>query len=86
MGHGIEPEHLPKLRGPGDIQGTQQSGIPFNLKIAHLGRDGQILQLARDTAEQIIGEDPELRLEKNWLFARHIKKGNPQKIDWGKIS
>ena len=38
-----------KLRGPGNIEGTQQSGVPFNLKIAHLGKDGQILQLARDT-------------------------------------
>jgi len=75
-----------KLRGPGDIEGTQQSGIPFNLKIAHLGRDGQILQLARDTAENIISEDPDLKLEKNWLFARHIKRGNPRKIDWGSIS
>ncbi len=75
-----------KLRGPGDIEGTQQSGVPFNLKIAHLGRDGQILQLARDTAEAIIQEDPGLKLEKNWLFARHVKKGNPQQIDWGKIS
>ncbi|MFH0756567.1 MAG: ATP-dependent DNA helicase RecG [Bacteroidota bacterium] len=75
-----------KLRGPGDIEGTQQSGIPFNLKIAHLGRDGQILQLARDTAESIINEDPNLSLEKNWLFAKHVKKGNPQRIDWGSIS
>jgi len=75
-----------KLRGPGDIEGTQQSGIPFNLKIAHLGRDGQILQLARDTAESIISEDPELKLEKHWLFAKHVKRGNPQRIDWGSIS
>jgi len=75
-----------KLRGPGDIEGTQQSGIPFNLKIAHLGRDGQVLQLARDTAEIIVAEDPDLQLEKNWLFAKHVKKGNPQRIDWGKIS
>ena len=75
-----------KLRGPGDIEGTQQSGVPFNLKIAHLGRDGQILQLARDTAEVIITEDPELSLEKNWLFAKHVRKGNPKQIDWGKIS
>jgi ATP-dependent DNA helicase RecG len=75
-----------KLRGPGDIEGTQQSGIPFNLKIAHLGRDGQILQLARDTAEKIIAEDPEFSLEKNWLFAKHVKKGNPGRIDWGSIS
>jgi ATP-dependent DNA helicase RecG len=75
-----------KLRGPGDIEGTQQSGIPFNLKIAHLGRDGQILQLARDTAEAIISEDPSLTMEKNFLFARHVKKGNPHRIDWGSIS
>ena len=75
-----------KLRGPGDIEGTQQSGIPFNLKIAHLGRDNQILQLARDTAELIISEDPNLQLDKNFIFAKHIKKGNPRQIDWGKIS
>jgi ATP-dependent DNA helicase RecG len=75
-----------KLRGPGDIEGTQQSGVPFNLKIAHLGKDGQILQLARDTAEVIVAEDPELSMDKNWLFAKHVKKGNPQRIDWGKIS
>jgi len=75
-----------KLRGPGDIEGTQQSGVPFNLKIAHLGKDGQILQLARDTAEIIVEEDPDFRLEKNFLFAKHVKKGNPNRIDWGSIS
>lgn len=75
-----------KLRGPGDIEGTQQSGVPFNLKIAHLGRDTQILYLARDTAENIISEDSELQLEKNFIFTKHIKKGNPNRIDWGKIS
>ena len=46
----------------------------------------QILQLARDQAEAIIAEDPDLQLEKNWLFAKYVKKGNPQKIDWGSIS
>lgn len=75
-----------KLRGPGDIEGTQQSGVPFNLKIAHLGKDGQILQLARDTAENIIDEDPDLKLEKNFILAKHVKKGNPNRIDWGNIS
>jgi len=84
-GFEIAEEDL-KLRGPGDIEGTQQSGVPFNLKIAHLGRDTQILHLARDTAELIITEDPDLKLEKNFIFAKHIKKGNPQRIDWGKIS
>ncbi len=75
-----------KLRGPGNIEGTQQSGVPFNLKIAHLGKDGQILQLARDTAELIIAEDSDLTLEKNHIFTRHIKKGDPGHIDWGNIS
>ena len=84
-GFEIAEEDL-KLRGPGDIEGTQQSGVPFNLKIAHLGRDTQILYLARDTAELIITEDPGLKLDKNFIFAKHIKKGNPKQIDWGKIS
>lgn len=84
-GFEIAEEDL-KLRGPGDIEGTQQSGVPFNLKIAHLGRDTQILHLARDTAELIITEDPDLKLDKNFIFAKHIKKGNPGRIDWGKIS
>ncbi len=84
-GFEIAEEDL-KLRGPGDIEGTQQSGVPFNLKIAHLGRDTQILHLARDTAELIITEDPDLKLDKNFIFAKHIKKGNPKRIDWGKIS
>jgi ATP-dependent DNA helicase RecG len=75
-----------KLRGPGDIEGTQQSGVPFNLKIAHLGKDGQILQLARDTAESIIVEDPDLQLDKNFVFAKHVKKGNPNRINWRSIS
>ncbi|MBE9516998.1 MAG: ATP-dependent DNA helicase RecG [Bacteroidetes bacterium] len=84
-GFEIAEEDL-KLRGPGNIEGTQQSGVPFNLKIAHLGRDTQILHLARDTAELIITEDPDLKLDKNFIFAKHIKKGNPKRIDWGKIS
>ena len=75
-----------KLRGPGDIEGTQQSGVPFNLKIAHLGKDQQILQLARDVAEKILDDDPHLNAEKNFIFAKHIKKGSPQKIDWENIS
>src|SRR6056297_893537 len=68
-----------KLRGPGDLEGTQQSGVPFNLKIAHLGKDGQILQLARDVATKILEEDPELKLEQHHVFTKHIKKGSPQK-------
>ena len=47
-----------KLRGPGDVEGTQQSGLAFNLRLADLARDGQILQLARDTAEKVLDEEP----------------------------
>ena len=49
-----------KLRGPGDLEGTQQSGIPFDLKIANLAKDGQLLQYARRVAEEILEEDPTL--------------------------
>lgn len=75
-----------KLRGPGDLEGTQQSGVPFNLKIAHLGKDQQILILARDVAEKILEEDPKLELDKNYIFSRNVKKGSPNKLHWGDIS
>lgn len=75
-----------QLRGPGDLEGTQQSGVPFNLKIAHLGKDQQILILARDVAEKILDEDPGLALDKNYLFAKHIKKRSPNKLSWEDIS
>lgn len=75
-----------KLRGPGDLEGTQQSGVPFNLKIAHLGKDQQILTLARDTADSILEEDPQLEMEKNFIFAKHIRKGSPHVVNWGDIS
>ena len=49
-----------KLRGPGDMEGTQQSGLAFNLRVANLARDGQIISLARQTAERILDGNPEL--------------------------
>lgn len=75
-----------KLRGPGDLEGTQQSGVPFNLKIAHLGKDQQILSLARNVAEKILEEDPRLSMDKNHIFAGNIKKGSPNSINWEDIS
>ena len=48
-----------KLRGPGDLEGTQQSGMAFDLKIADIARDGQIVQMAREEAQKIIEQDPE---------------------------
>ncbi len=75
-----------KLRGPGDIDGTQQSGIPFDLKIAHLGKDGQILQLARDAASEILTDDPELTHLENQLLKKMIQDTSDQLINWSEIS
>lgn len=75
-----------KLRGPGDLEGTQQSGMAFDLKIANLARDGQILTYARAAAQDVIDNDPEERNTQNtilWRRLAEIKKGN---INWGAIS
>ena len=61
-----------QLRGPGDMEGTQQSGEAFDLKIAHIGKDGQILQYARDKASKIIDDDPELNKESNVLLKKQL--------------
>lgn len=75
-----------KLRGPGDIEGTQQSGISYNLKIAHLGKDTQLLQYARDIAEKILADDPMLEKERNSIFAKQVKRLSKTKINWSVIS
>ena len=75
-----------KLRGPGDLEGTQQSGMAFDLKIANLAKDGQILTLARDTAQSVIDADPDERNQQNnilWTRLRQLRKTN---INWGAIS
>ena len=75
-----------KLRGPGDIEGTQQSGVGFNLKISNLGRDGEILQFARNIAVEITKEDPHLQNEKNHVFLRELKKMKQTQFNWSVIS
>jgi ATP-dependent DNA helicase RecG len=76
-----------KLRGPGDIDGTQQSGIAFNLRIADLAHDGQILTLARDSAHEILDDDSILQKPENMLLNRQLKKLNRQKqAGWFMIS
>ena len=75
-----------KLRGPGDIEGTQQSGIPFVLKIANLGKDSQILQYARNIALEILEQDPLLDEPKNAILVRELKKLSKASFDWSKIS
>ncbi|KPK83485.1 MAG: ATP-dependent DNA helicase RecG [Bacteroides sp. SM23_62_1] len=75
-----------KLRGPGDIEGTQQSGMPFELKIANLGRDGQILQYARDTVMDILEDDPLLDDAKNNILKQQLKKLVKGGFNWSEIS
>jgi ATP-dependent DNA helicase RecG len=75
-----------KLRGPGDIEGTVQSGLPISFKIANLAKDGQILQLARDYATEILEADPDLQTHNNDILARQLKRQkNNQKV-WRQIS
>ena len=74
-----------KLRGAGDIAGTQQSGMAFDLKIASLGRDGQILSLARSAAERILEQDP--HLERNTMLKELSDKYNSaENADFSMIS
>jgi ATP-dependent DNA helicase RecG len=75
-----------KLRGPGDIEGTQQSGISYDLKIAHLGKDGQLLQYARDIAQEILDNDPLLEKKENFTLAKQVKRLSKTKINWSVIS
>ncbi|MBO7183949.1 MAG: ATP-dependent DNA helicase RecG, partial [Bacteroidales bacterium] len=75
-----------KLRGPGDIEGVQQSGIPFDMKIADLARDGQLVEYTRNLAKQILSDDPDLLKPENAILRRELKKRYAHKINWGVIS
>jgi ATP-dependent DNA helicase RecG len=75
-----------KLRGPGDIEGTQQSGIGFDLKIANLGKDGEILQLARNVATEVLEKDPNLQTEVNRVLLQNLKSTKQTDFDWSSIS
>ena len=75
-----------QLRGPGDIEGTMQSGIPFDLKIANLGKDGQIIEYARNIAEEIISRDPLLEESSNQILAAGLKRLFSKQQSWSNIS
>ena len=75
-----------KLRGPGDLEGTQQSGIAFDLKIADIARDGQLVQLARDEAKKIIDNDPTCEKTEYQLLWTHLKELRKTNINWAAIS
>ena len=75
-----------KLRGPGDLEGTQQSGMAFDLKIADIARDGQLVQMARETAQPIIEEDPTCCSEKYAILWRRLQEIRKTNINWAAIS
>lgn len=75
-----------KLRGPGDLEGTQQSGIAFDLKIADIARDGQIVQMAREEAQKIIDADPDCRKNEYNLLWERLKALRKTNINWAAIS
>ena len=75
-----------KLRGPGDMEGTQQSGIAFNLHIANLAQDGQIIQMARNAAEDYLRDDPRMETQWGLKMAAHIRDLFDKQTNWGLIS
>ena len=75
-----------KMRGPGDLEGTQQSGLPISLNIASLAKDGLILNAARDAADAVLKEDPTLTLLKNQLLRNELVKDKYKIKDYSKIS
>lgn len=75
-----------KLRGPGDLEGTQQSGIAFDLKIADIARDGQIVQMARDEAQKIIDADPTCEKQEFSMLWNRLKELRKTNINWAAIS
>ncbi len=75
-----------RLRGPGDIEGTQQSGIPFRLKISDLARDAQILTFARDCAKEVLVEDPFLTSPQSVVMTSRLAELQGNDINWSRIS
>ena len=75
-----------KMRGPGDLEGTQQSGLPISLNIASLAKDGIILNAARDCADAVLKEDPALSSDRNQLLRKELRKEKYQIKDYSKIS
>ena len=75
-----------KLRGPGDLEGTQQSGMAFDLKLANLARDGELIEHVREIAKDIIAQDAELSRPENVLMGRMLRRLKKSEYDWSSIS
>ena len=75
-----------KLRGPGDLEGTQQSGMAFDLKIADIARDGQLVQMAREEAQQIVDADPTCSSPQYAMLWRRLRELRDVNVNWAAIS
>jgi len=75
-----------KLRGPGDLRGTQQSGTPINLKLANLATDGELIEKARGAAIQLLKKDPNLEQQENRELLMYLREKNRGKVNWSSIS
>ena len=75
-----------RMRGPGDLEGTQQSGLPISLKIASLAKDGSLLAEARTDARRVLDDDPALDAPANRLLAEELRKGKYEIKDYSTIS
>lgn len=75
-----------KLRGPGDLEGTQQSGVAFDLKIADIAKDGQLLQYVREIAERLLDDDPEGMKPENQIVWQQLKELRKKNVNWSVIS
>jgi len=75
-----------QLRGPGDLEGTTQSGLPFELKISNLAQDGKMLEIARRTAMEILEDDPTLQKPENSILVAQLRKLKTNTLNWGVIS
>lgn len=75
-----------KLRGPGDLEGTQQSGMAFDLKLANLARDGALIEHVREIAKEIVAADPDFLRQENVLLGRVLRRLKKSEYDWSSIS
>lgn len=75
-----------KLRGPGDMDGTQQSGVPIELKISNLGRDSQILSFARQVAQDVLSYDSKLEKPENFVLKKQMEQKWKYEFNWSQIS
>ena len=75
-----------KLRGPGDLEGTAQSGMPFDLKIAHLVKDRELMEVARQAAADVLLADPAENLPQHQTMWQHLQRLKKTRINFSAIS